>query len=112
MRRSTAERGIIDFMAGRTGNRRWRRLALAGTLIYAVVLTMAPAEHHDLACHLKNPQHCTSCSLSPIGADSQRQPTPGACCLADAGRALTFYSHSHDTLLDVRTTGRSPPVFA
>src|SRR5262249_20805346 len=99
-------------MSGLPGNSRWRRLAFTGTLIYILVLAISPAEHHDLACHLKNPQHCTSCSISAVGAHAQRQVSPGACRFVDAGRALTFFASPHGTLLVVRTTGRSPPPLA
>jgi len=40
-------------------DRRW--LAFAGAVLYTVFLFIAPFEHHDLLCHIKNPQHCTSC---------------------------------------------------
>lgn len=96
-------------MSGRAAERRWRYPVIVGTLIYAAVLLTVPFEHHDLACHLKTPQHCTSCSLSPLGSRSAPLVSPGASDLADAGRASTFHSTAEGTLLPARTTGRSPP---
>ena len=98
-------------MLGRVAGRRWRCPILVGTVIYAAVLLAVPFEHHDLVCHLKTPQHCTSCSLSPLGSRSAPPASPGACDLADAGRAAAFDSTAEGTLLPVRTTGRSPPRF-
>ena len=52
-----------------------RRLALAGLAIYAVFLVASPFEHHDLLCHLKTPQHCTSCASSQLGSDPHSLPS-------------------------------------
>src|SRR5438067_47748 len=86
-----------------------RTLAMAGAVLYALFLVVAPFEHHDLLCHLKNPQHCTSCSSSALGSDSQ-PPTPFVARLADAGSVLTLQSTAAGVLLTVRSTGRSPPA--
>jgi len=89
-----------------------RRLALAGGLVFALFLVIAPFEHHDLACHLKTPRHCTSCASSVVGADPSSPATPGACRLVDAGLASSRIIAVDGTLLAVRTTGRSPPSAA
>jgi hypothetical protein len=78
--------------------------------IYALFLVASPFEHHDLSCELKTPQHCTSCSSTQLGSDPQTLLDPGAWHLADAGRAVALLLLSADTLLAVRTTGRSPPA--
>ena len=94
----------------RRGNGRLsRRLALVGMAIYAVFLVASPFEHHDLSCELKTPQHCTSCTSTQLGSDTQVALAPGAAQLADAGRAGTFVLLHQGTLLVVRSTGRSPP---
>ena len=91
---------------------RLRRLALLGVVLHALFLAAADFEHHDLACHLKTPLHCTSCALSPVGSDPHTPAAPGACRLADAGRLVALDHDSASAVLSVRTTGRSPPVFA
>jgi hypothetical protein len=80
--------------------------------IYAVFLVASPFEHHDLSCELKTPQHCTSCTSSQLGADTQVLHAPGAAPLADVGRADAFIILDEGTLLAVRSTGRSPPTHA
>jgi hypothetical protein len=97
----------------RTGSGRLsRRLALVGMAIYALFLIASPFEHHDLQCELKTPQHCTSCTSTQLGSDPQTLLSPGGWHLADAGRAVAFLYLSEDTLLAVRSTGRSPPIHA
>jgi hypothetical protein len=85
---------------------RWSAVGLA---LYAVFLLTAPFLHHDLACELKNPQHCTSCTSSVLGSDPNPPATPGASHLADAGGAVAEAVVVEDLLLAVRSTGRSPP---
>jgi hypothetical protein len=87
-----------------------RRLAVAGAVMYALFLIASPFEHHDLQCELKTPQHCTSCTASQLGSNPQTVLNPGASHLADAGRAFAVQLLGEDTLLAVRSTGRSPPA--
>jgi len=68
-------------------NRRIRRFALFGVVLHALLVAAAPFEHHDLICHLKTPQHCTSCTSSPVGSSAETHATPGAALLRDAGSA-------------------------
>jgi hypothetical protein len=89
--------------------RRSTRLAFVGIAFYAVFLVLAPFEHHDLLCHLKTPQHCTSCSSSLLGSSPRNLSIFGAWHLADAGSAERFRPRIKSTLLAVRSTGRSPP---
>ena len=88
---------------------KWSSIGLA---VYAVFLVTAPFLHHDLACELKNPLHCTSCTSSVVGADPNPPLTPGASMLPDAGGAIAEYVALDDLLLSVRGTGRSPPFAA
>lgn len=90
---------------------RLRRLAFLGVLLHALVLTTAPFEHHDLVCHLKTPQHCTSCISSPLSSHPHTPVAPGACSLADAGQAVSVPLPPKSVLLSGPTTGRSPPRF-
>jgi hypothetical protein len=96
-------------MIGRLGGRRWRFLALVGGALYAFFLITAPFEHHDIACHLKTPQHCTSCSSSLVGSDPQTPAIFGDWHLADAGRTIDFQLIADGVLLAAHSTGRSPP---
>jgi hypothetical protein len=79
---------------------------------YALFVVASPFEHHDLSCELKTPQHCASCSSTQLGSDPQTLLAPGVWHLADAGRAVAALCLSKDTLLAVRSTGRSPPARA
>jgi hypothetical protein len=96
-------------LATRSRNRsllRW-----IGTALYAAMLVMASFEHHDIACHFKNPQHCTACTASQIGTGPHTSATPGTSQLSDAGDAASFKPLCEGVLLAYRSTGRSPPVF-
>ena len=86
-----------------------RRSKFLGVALYAVFLVTAPFEHHDLVCHLKTPQHCTSCASSQLSSDPQTPAILGTWHLNDAGRAITIQLVVDGTLLPVRSTGRSPP---
>jgi hypothetical protein len=96
-------------MRGRFGNARWRFLVYLGGALYAFFLITAPFEHHDSECHLKTPQHCTSCNSSLVSSDPQAPSVVGAWDPVDAGRAIAFQLLSDGVLLTVRSTGRSPP---
>ena len=91
---------------------RARLLVVVGLALYATVLIGSPFEHHDLVCHLKTPQHCTSCASSQLGSDVLSLVAPGTSHLHDAGSATTLDQILDGTLLVVRTTGRSPPPAA
>ena len=97
-------------MSCRLGDRGWRCRSLIGVAIYTVVLVTAPFEHHDLLCHLKTPQHCTSCASSQLGADPHMSAIFGTGHLVDAGQAVSPLILATGTLVVVRTTGRSPPA--
>ena len=90
-----------------------RRFTLLGIVLHAAVLAAAPFEHHDLVCHLKTPQHCSSCTSSPVGASASTEPAPAASHLADAGSAVSpAMPLPQAPLLTPRTVGRSPPAHA
>jgi hypothetical protein len=81
-----------------------------GVILYAAVLVIAPFEHHDLDCHLRNPRHCTACTSNQLGTDPASLETPRFLPLVDAGRAVSFHSLAEGVLLAVDSTGRSPPA--
>jgi len=87
----------------------WTAVGLA---IYAVFLITAPFLHHDLACELKNPRHCTSCTSNILSSDPNPPVASDASRLDEAGRPVAEAVVVEDLLLAVRTTGRSPPVAA
>jgi hypothetical protein len=91
---------------------RSRRSIAVATVLYVLVLAASAFEHHDLLCHLRNPQHCTACSASQLGSDPQSLAAPRPAHLADAGRATALAVIADGTLLVVRSTGRSPPSTA
>jgi hypothetical protein len=91
-------------------DRRVRRFASVVGVLYAVFLTIAPFEHHDIACHFKTPQHCTSCGSSVVSPGPSSPAGLAACMLADAGRAAVDLPLTEGILLSVRSTGRSPPA--
>jgi hypothetical protein len=91
------------------GIRRWRRFAKLAVAVYTLFLLTAQFEHHDLACHLKTPLHCTSCASSLLGADPHSLPITETCRLADAGASVTVQLLLEGVLLTTSTTGRSPP---
>jgi hypothetical protein len=80
--------------------------------LYALFLLTAPYEHHDLACHLKTPLHCTACTSSVVGSDPHTPAIVGAWHLSDAGRACATQLLSAGALLTVSSNGRSPPRHA
>jgi hypothetical protein len=81
-----------------------------GVALYVVVLIVAPFTHHDLACHLKDPQHCTACTSIQVGTDPTTLTAPSSVALVDLGRAVPRYSSSESVLLAAQSTGRSPPA--
>jgi hypothetical protein len=94
------------------GRWRLRRAALAGVILHALVLLAAPYEHHDLVCHLKTPQHCSSCVSSQPGPDSRLPRPPGAAALEAAGWVHAPELVAAGALLAVPDASRSPPPLA
>lgn len=99
-------------MGNSLGHRRSRCLTYVGGAVYALFLILTPFEHHDLACHLKTPLHCSACTSSLVGSDPHAPAALGAWHLADAGLALGLQILAGGILLTVQSTGRSPPALA
>jgi hypothetical protein len=95
------------FRRGRAG--RPRSAWLVATLFYLLVLAASAFEHHDLLCHLRNPQHCTACTASQLGADPPAVAAAAASALNDAGSAIAMHADATGAVLVARSTGRSPP---
>lgn len=99
-------------VGGSSRVRTWRHLIAVAVTAYAVFLVTAPFAHHDLLCHLKTPQHCTSCVSSPLSVNPHTAVALATWRLADAGRSLQTDSNSQSALLPTSSSGRSPPVAA
>jgi hypothetical protein len=89
-----------------------RRPFLSKALLAAYVLCagLLPLTHHDLACHLKSPKHCTTCLVAASGemvpAAADLDDTP----MRDAGRAtITAVVDRHQAHVST-TSGRAPPA--
>ncbi len=80
-----------------------------GVTLYAAVLLLAPFTHHDIDCHLRNPQHCTACSSNQASTDPTAVIGPGFVPLVDVGSAVCPSSTAQSVLLAAERTGRSPP---
>jgi hypothetical protein len=93
-------------------SRRFRPFALAVLALFALAGSTAQLEHHDIACHLKTPQHCTACAANPPGADSHAPSLLDRIVLADAGGTLVEPSLLVGIQLPVRCSGRAPPQSA
>jgi hypothetical protein len=78
--------------------------------LYVLFLVASPFEHHDIVCHLKTPQHCTTCAFTQLGSDPHPPVTVGAWQLTDAGRAVSIEILAESTLLGIHSSGRSPPA--
>jgi hypothetical protein len=98
-------------MAGKQTRGTLRVVAFFGVVLYAAVMVVSPFEHHDIVCHLKTPQHCTSCATGALGS-APVAVTSLAAGLVDAGCAIAFLTAVKSVVLAVRSTGRSPPVSA
>ena len=104
---------IIDLMMFRRGRPVGRRSStIVAALFYVLVLAASAFEHHDLLRHLRNPQHCTACTASPLGADPPAVAAAATSSLHDAGGAIVMDAAATAALLAARSTGRSPPPHA
>ena len=92
------------------GPRQWRRPIIVAVALYAVVLAAGELGHHDLACHLKTPQHCSSCTASPLSSSPHSPARVDRSELTDAGRAEATYVALESAVLPAQTSGRSPPT--
>jgi hypothetical protein len=86
-----------------------RATALAVGL-YALVLIAAPAFHHDLACHVKSPTHCTTCLVSVTAPRAHGAAGLVLGDLRDAGLLGTDRVGQPDRFRLAPRVGRSPPV--
>jgi hypothetical protein len=78
--------------------------------LYALVLAAAPAFHHDLACHLKSPTHCTTCLVSVTAPRADGSAGLVAADLQDAGVLRADVVDSPERFSFAPRRGRSPPA--
>jgi hypothetical protein len=100
---------ITAGMVRRSASRRLPRLASFALALFATFLFTEQVEHHDIACHLKTPQHCMGCAVSALGSDPNAPAAAGGNRLADAGAAVLETLLPSGTMLPARSSGRSPP---
>lgn len=86
-----------------------RAVALAIGL-YALVLVAAPAFHHDLACHVKSPTHCTTCLVSVTAPRANGAAGLVAADPQDAGFLGVDVVSSPERFSFAPRLGRSPPA--
>ena len=89
---------------------RWWRVAVLTAALCAFVDIASPFEHHDLACHLKTPAHCTACASSLASTSPTTVAGAAAMTLSDLGSAVTRLPQIEGTRLTVRGFGRAPPA--
>jgi hypothetical protein len=98
-------------MAGRrTGTRHVRGGALLLLALYAFVIAASPAFHHDVACHLTSPMHCTACTASVAAPRAEAAPAVPAPGLRLAGRVDAPHERSPQSVPSLRIPARAPPL--
>ena len=97
-------------MSASPADRRRRRCAAFSAGLYVLFLLVVPFSHHDLACHLKTPQHCTACTSTTVAAGPYVASIPEFSSLVDAGQPAVFEVEERSAMLAARASGRSPPA--
>ena len=79
--------------------------------MYVAIVATLPLLHHDIACHIQSPTHCTTCFIG----SADRAPDIAA---LSAAQLVPIGSFSFEAqawrlpLLCGDLSGRSPPAFA
>jgi hypothetical protein len=99
-------------MTGSPGPRQARQARAVALAIglYALVLAAAPAFHHDLACHVKSPTHCTTCLVSVTAPRADGSAGLLTAALQDAGILRADIVGSAERFSYSPLVGRSPPA--
>jgi hypothetical protein len=82
-------------------------LALA---LYALIVAVAPAFHHDVACHLTSPTHCSACTATPAAPRTEPRVTIQPAGLPVAGRASEPNERSPQAAPCLHIPARAPPA--
>ncbi len=85
----------------------WLRAVLA---LYVLAAALAPLGHHDIACHLKSSNHCTTCV---VGSSAEAAADPAVLArswLLDLGAAFADSLNPPATATLGPSSGRAPPT--
>jgi hypothetical protein len=89
--------------------RRTRSAAVVVLALYALVIAASPAFHHDVACHLTSPMHCTACTASVAAPRAEQAPAVPTPRLHVAGPVDDAAEHFPQTTPSLRIPARAPP---
>ena len=78
--------------------------------IYIVGAALLPLSHHDVVCHIKSPNHCTTCLTSLSGEATPHSASLDVWAMADAGRAAPIERGALRSAHFSSPTGRAPPA--
>ena len=82
-----------------------------GVLVYASVLALSPALHHDFQCHAQHPGHCDACRASVL-APGAAAPLLAAAPIPDGGTVHVRPERPCESKDRCRDSGRAPPPAA
>jgi hypothetical protein len=100
---------MVLFQPRDRGYRRcFRSLVL---VMYVAIVATLPLLHHDIACHIQSPTHCTTCFIG----SAERAPDVAALSAAQLVLIGSFSFEAHGSQLPLLCgdfPGRSPPALA
>jgi hypothetical protein len=73
------------------------------------VIGVSPAFHHDVACHLTSPMHCTACTASVAAPRAEQAPVVPAPRLQPEGPVDDADERSPQSEPTLRVPARAPP---
>jgi hypothetical protein len=85
-------------------------LAKALLTIYIASAALLPLSHHDIVCHLKSPNHCTTCLTTGSGEAAPDAASLDVWTMADVGRATTIERDPVQSAYVSSACGRAPPA--
>ena len=88
-----------------------RSVRILVLMMYVAIVATLPLLHHDIACHIQSPTHCTTCFLG----FAERAPDAAALSAAQLvliGSSSLEAQGSRLPLLWGDLSGRSPPALA
>lgn len=89
---------------------RSRRVLVGFVFVYAVVLALSPALHHDTNCLLKSPTHCPWCLAHHTASPAESTEDLATVSLPSTGRVELVRASRPEALGLVHLTGRAPPA--
>src|SRR5213075_84775 len=100
---------VVSRSGGGWSGRR-RTLGALALGLYALLIAISPAMHHDLACHVKSPAHCDACMAnSPASRAEPRTGLEAPALVATSDLPAVEQAREHGTSLRP-TSGRAPPA--